>query len=374
MFTLTQYETVPFHFVWVSLSLVYGVRLWAPRTTWASLGAVSLLTGGALLWDVTRTPGGPGLDEMAEVPLMAAMFVAMVWHARRELSARGEVQRLVESQQRLLEREREFVRDASHELRTPITIARGHAELIVKAYPGQQAAADARVILDELDRLARLSERLLVLAAAEHPNFLHRSPVSVEDLLESLARRWVGTAARRWRVEAEGGGTVLADRERLEAAVDALVENAVKFTREGAGIAIRARSEDGQVIIEIQDQGEGIPPEQRAAIFERFARIERDRARDRGGTGLGLALVKAIVEAHGGAVSVDSQPGRGSTFTVRLPCPAPREGVVEPARAGSGPRKRPPGSDGPPGRAVYAPARRSGPGSPPGAATARRAR
>ena len=126
--TLSDWETIPFHFVWVSLTLVYGFRVWRLRTTMILLLVVIAVTGAALAWTVTRGDEGP--DELAEVPLMAAMFVAMVWHAHRRQAAIEKAKRLAESEHRLLEGQREFVRDASHELRTPITVARGHAELI----------------------------------------------------------------------------------------------------------------------------------------------------------------------------------------------------------------------------------------------------
>src|SRR4029450_13676045 len=122
---LDHWETIPFHFIWVRLTLLYGLRVWSCRTTATVLAVVMVATGLALAWTVTHGAERP--DELSEVPLMAAMFVAMVWHARRRQAAMEEVRRLAESEHRLREREQEFVRDASHELRTPITIARGHA-------------------------------------------------------------------------------------------------------------------------------------------------------------------------------------------------------------------------------------------------------
>jgi signal transduction histidine kinase len=287
------------------------------KATIAVLSTVMLVTGAALVWSVARSH--QGIDELAEVPLMAAMFVAMVWHATRRQAATEEVQRLAEAEHRMLERHQEFIRDASHELRTPITVARGHAELIRAGSEGSQAAEDAEVVLDELGRLARISERLLMLASAEHPDFLHREPVDVEELIEESGRRWSVTAPRRWEVRVDAPGVVDADRERIRFAVDALVENAVKFTAKGDRVAIVGRADDGHVILEVSDGGMGIPPSEQDRIFERFARVDDDRARETGGTGLGLAIIKAVVEAHGGSVSVSSEPGIGSTFALRLP-------------------------------------------------------
>lgn len=314
---LERWETIPFHFVWVSLTLVYGFRVWRVRTTMAVLFVVMLVTGGALVWTVTR--GHEGLDEVAEVPLMAAMFVAMVWHAQRRLAAAEEAKRLAENEHRLLERQREFVRDASHELRTPITVARGHAELIRAENQETQTGEDITVVLDELDRLERLSERLLILAAAEHPGFLALAMVQIEPLVLGTARRWEPTANRDWLVDVAADGSILADRDRLAIALDALIENAVKATDEGERIRIAASHIDGSLVIEVADTGVGIDRGQLARVFDRFSRLDAARARGKGGTGLGLAIVKAIAEAHGGSVSVDGEPGRGATFGIHLP-------------------------------------------------------
>jgi signal transduction histidine kinase len=314
---LSKWTTVPFHFIWVSLTLVYGYRVWSGRATWSVLAGVTLVTGVALAWSVIRVDERP--DELTEVPLMAAMFVAMVWHARRARAASEEVQRLAESEHRLLERQREFVRDASHELRTPITVAKGHAELIRSAPCPPQVAEDLEVVLDELDRLSRVSERLLILAGAEHPNFLRRRPVALGKLLAGMNRRWSAAAPRRWSVRVTTDGTVLADEERLGFAIDSLIENAVKFTREGDQIAVVGGGVGDRAVIEISDTGEGIPLDKQDGIFDRFTRVDSGRARASGGTGLGLAIVKAVVEAHGGTVDVQSQPGAGSTFRISLP-------------------------------------------------------
>src|SRR5438552_4964326 len=123
MFVFPSWETVPFHFIWVSLTLLYGFRVWHLRPTLAVLGAVMLFT--ALLISIDIRSGDQPLDELTEVPLMAAMFLAMVWHARRRLAAMEEIERISEKNARLLEREQRFVQDASHELRTPITVALG---------------------------------------------------------------------------------------------------------------------------------------------------------------------------------------------------------------------------------------------------------
>src|SRR3954468_20073853 len=158
-----DWQTVPFHFVWVSLTILYGFRAWRRGSTAAVLALVSVTTGYALARTVQIT--GEGLDELTEVPLMLSMFLAMMWHAHRRDAALEQVRAYAE-------REREFIRDASHLLRTPIAIARGpmpsaggHAELIATAVDGQPGR-DADVVVGELSRLSRISDRLLMLAAA----------------------------------------------------------------------------------------------------------------------------------------------------------------------------------------------------------------
>ena len=313
---LSHWETIPFHFIWVSLTLVYGIRLWRLRTTMFLLLVVMAVTGAALAWSITRGHESP--DELAEVPLMAAMFLAMVWHAMRRQAAVEETARLAASEHRLLLGQREFVRDASHELRTPITVARGHAELIRDAHLNGQVAKDAEVILDELGHLSSLSERLLILTTAGHPGFLSMSSVQVVPFVEGLVRRWTPTAARDWQVRIAAQGTIRADPERLETALDGVLENAVKATDDGDTIRVSCRAQGDDLLIEVADEGRGIAPEDLPRIFDRFAKVEADRARSNGGTGLGLSITKAIVEAHGGVIDVISEEGRGATFRIRL--------------------------------------------------------
>src|SRR4249920_877163 len=186
-----EWETVPFHFIWVSLTILYGFRVWRARPTTMILAFVMVLTG-TLIWiDVSRDV--TSLDELTEVPLMAAMFVAMVWHARRRLTAMEETERVSLANLRLLERQRRFVQDASHELRTPITVALGHAELIQRRTVDPTIGQDAAVISDELMRLRRLADRLLLLASSEDLEVPQTAPIGVEQLVVEAMNRWAAT-------------------------------------------------------------------------------------------------------------------------------------------------------------------------------------
>src|SRR5215468_12437564 len=351
IFAFAGWETVPFHFIWISFTLVYGFRTWAPRPTLAVLGVVMVTTGAAIGVDVARRT--ESVAELTEVPLMAAMFLAMVWHARRKLTAEHESRRVGEENARLLATQRRFLQDASHQLRTPITIALGHAELLAGDLASRPEARDIQVVVGELARLRRLGERLLMIAASEDPDFLHPVPVALDRYTMEVLRRWRPTADRRWSLGPLDPVLVRADRERLGLAVDALLENAVRHTAEGDSIRLSVlRGWDGETArMIVADGGEGILPAELDRIFERF-RTGSQLGGTRG-TGLGLALVRAVARAHGGEVKVRSSPGKGSEFELVLPLLTPSPGPADSAAPGD---RMPAGQDGMPegGRAMTA--------------------
>src|SRR6516165_6377243 len=332
---LPAWQTVPFLAIWVSLTVIYGFRLWRIQPTILTLAAVTIATGGIIGVQVLK--GQQDADYLAEVPLIGLMFLVMVWHGRRRLSATEErlaameeVQRVSQENLRLLKQQRRFLQDASHELGTPITVALGHAELIERAVTNPVVAEDARVVTDELMRLRRLSTRMLLLASAEGPDFLHLTPVPVESVVVDALGRW-GHVPRRWRLGPVAETTVLGDRDRLAVALDALLENAVAHTSPGDRIEVGARADEAGVVLAVADSGSGIQDSDLRRIFQRFARAEPSRSRPTGGLGLGLAIVQAIAEAHGGSVSVESTFGHGSEFEVYLPL-APAATAVVPGR------------------------------------------
>ncbi len=314
MFALPGQETIPFHFVYISIALVYGFQPWPLRKTYAILGLVAATTGVALAWHVKN--GVIGWEETAEIPLMAVLFLVMVWHVRRRVAAIREAQRLADSEHEMREMQKRFVRFASHELRTPVTVGRGFAELIRDAQPGSQAAQDAVVVLEEFDNLERIAARLLTLARMDETATVKPSVVPLNALLERTVTRWRPAADRDWRLRPTLA-VVLADRQRIETALDSLVENAVRYTEEGGRVALAAYAEDESVVIEVRDDGPGIPDEELPYVFESF-----HSGPSRGGTGIGLAIVTTIMEAHGG----------GAAFRLRFPVQDP----PSPAAAGQG--------------------------------------
>jgi signal transduction histidine kinase len=309
-----SWETIPFHFVWISLTLLYGFRIWPAATTYLTLAAVVSVTGGLILSDAFS--GEQLWGELFEVPLMSAMFLAMVWHARRRQEALRTVRRQATQRASLLQRQERFLHDASHELRTPVTIARGHLEVLRRT--NDDTAPEIDVALDELSRIEQILERLLLLAKADQPDFVVLEPLDLEPFLEDVFMRWSEVAPRAWRLGALVSGTLRVDQEALRCALDALLENAVKYSEHGDSIVVRSRSISGDVVIEVEDSGCGIAPDALTHIFDRFARADAARTRVHGGVGLGLAIVDAIAKAHGGRCTVRSTP-TGTTFALRMP-------------------------------------------------------
>jgi signal transduction histidine kinase len=324
---IPAWQTVPFLIIWLSLTTLYGFRLWRLGSTVLTVTVVTLLTGALIGWQVLR--GKQDLDYLAEVPLLATMFVVMAWHSRRRLTAMEEIKRVSEHNLRLLEHQRQFLQDVAHELGTPITIALGHAELITRAATDQVIAKDARVTVDELLRMRRLSSRMMLLAATDGPGFLHLTQVNVADFLMETLGRWSQTP-RRWSLGPLAELAVQADQDRLTLALDALIENAVDHTEPDGCIELSARQDGEDVVLAVTDSGSGIPADEIGRIFGRFTRVDRGRSRKTGGFGLGLAVVKAIAEAHDGSVRVESRVGEGSVFELRVPVSADRSSMALP--------------------------------------------
>ncbi|HEY8424639.1 MAG TPA: HAMP domain-containing sensor histidine kinase [Limnochordales bacterium] len=227
--------------------------------------------------------------------------------------------------QQSFDNQRRFVADASHELRAPLATIQGNLELLERAtaLPLAEREAIWRDIRDEVRRLGRLVSDLLSLARADSGQPLQRQPVELDRLVTDVLRAMrVEMARHRLTVEHLEPVTVLGDPDRLRELLVILLDNAVRYTPEGGSIRVclaRWRGRDGEVELAVQDTGIGIAAEDLPHIFERFYRADKARSRQTGGTGLGLAIAKWIVEAHGGRIQVESRPGQGSRFTVRLP-------------------------------------------------------
>jgi signal transduction histidine kinase len=217
--------------------------------------------------------------------------------------------------------QRRFVADASHELRSPLaTIATG-LELLSRGNAGPDAVEALR---GETARLGRLVDALLLLARADERGLTpRREDVDLDEVAQAEQRRpSVGIALR---VDA-APVRVVGDRARLAQVVRNLVDNACRHAR--SAVVVSVRRSDGHAELDVADDGPGVPPDQRARVFERFVRLDDARARADGGAGLGLAIVAEVVAAHGGTVDVVGSPMGGALFRVRLPLP-PDEVAVE---------------------------------------------
>jgi signal transduction histidine kinase len=211
--------------------------------------------------------------------------------------------------------QRTFIDDAGHELRTPITIIRGHLD-VMGDDPDERSETLA-LVSDELSRMARIVEDLLLLAKAERPDFVNPEPVELADLTTELLVKSRALGDRAWQLDACAEGTIEADPQRLTQAILNLARNAVEHTALGAVIGLGSRWGDGEVRFWVRDMGIGVDAAERDRIFERFARGRFGRRSE--GAGLGLAIVTSIVAAHGGRVELESTPGEGATFTIFLP-------------------------------------------------------
>jgi signal transduction histidine kinase len=212
--------------------------------------------------------------------------------------------------------QRNFINDAGHELRTPITIIRGHLELMGDDPHEQEETMT--LVMDELDRMSRFVEDLLLLSKAEHSDFLLLETVEVGALSEELFAKVKALGNRNWLLDAVASCRIVADRQRITQVIMNLAQNAAQHTKSEDTIAIGSAVSGSNVRFWVRDTGEGISPSDQQRIFDRFARAANSRRRSEG-AGLGLSIVSAIAEAHGGKVYVNSQLGAGSTFAIVLP-------------------------------------------------------
>jgi signal transduction histidine kinase len=222
----------------------------------------------------------------------------------------------------------QFLDDAGHELRTPLTILRGHLELI-SVHDPEDVATTRDVLLEEVDRMQRLVDDLLLLANASHPDFIRKESIRIPEFIQQVLEKVHVLADRTWTIDETADCTVEADPQRLTQALAQLAANAVRYTGSSSTIALGSRvdlaqesdevaaPESNTLVLWVRDTGSGIAVEDQQRIFERFGRAAHGRG-DKG-SGLGLAIVSAIAQAHGGAATVHSTVGQGSSFIIRIP-------------------------------------------------------
>lgn len=316
MYLLPGRETIPYHLIWASFAFLYGLIRWSRRTTWIGFWAITVITGIALIRHASA--GIIGWEECSEIVLMGVLVALLIWHVNRQRAAQDDLalQAAIEARRN---RNREITAQfGSHEVRTRLTIARGFVELIKNGCSDKRIRDDADLVLGELDKASTLATKLLTLVRVETPP--RREPMDLDSLVDSISRRWRGTAIRCWSAVSEVG-VVLGDAERIEAALDCLIENAVKFTDEHDEISIRAWRADGVITISVDDSGVGIAAPDLNRVLQVFQTGRS--AGDRAGSGLGLAIARTIAESRHGSLDVSSVEGEGTCFTLRFPTSPP---------------------------------------------------
>jgi signal transduction histidine kinase len=262
------------------------------------------------------------MDEMAAAAAVIAAGGALTGRIppvagdERVASLASTLNRMLERLDAAFQRERRFMSEASHELRTPITICRGYLEVLRPGAPPREIQEAIDVLLDELSRMGRIVEDITTLVRSEDPAFLRREEISLQRFLEEVAVKAAPLLENRLRLTAPPRPAAgLIDPQRLTQALMNLLQNAVLHGDDQGPIDLNVRAEHGAWRFEVCDRGAGLPPGEEENVFQAFHRADTTVP----GSGLGLAIVRGIAEAHGGSVGVDNRPGDGATFWIEVP-------------------------------------------------------
>jgi two-component system OmpR family sensor kinase len=307
----------------VVLLAVAGLAWWLVRLGLRPLEGIGQTAGAIAAGDLTRRV--EPADERTEIGRLGLSLNAML----SQIEAAFEERRASES------RLRRFVGDASHELRTPLTSIRGYAELFRRGADSrpQDLAKTMRAIEAEASRMGLLVDDLLLLARLDQGRPLDREPVNVGRIAaEAVESARAIEPDRPIALDVGGPAVVTGDQGRLRQVLDNLLDNVRGHTPAGTAVSVTVGVDDAEVVLTVADRGPGLPPEVASRVFERFYRGDPARSRRTGGAGLGLSIVSAIVEAHGGSVRCLPSEGSGATFEVRLPIRAEEPAASEEAQ------------------------------------------
>lgn len=346
MWRFISQTTIPYHILFLAIGLVYGFRVWPLGRTAVVIGLVTLATGTIFLRAYRAEL--IEIDELAEIVLMPLLLMAMIWHARRRDEAMRRAQSVAAVNSQLLQRQHEGLRDTSHAIRTPTTIARGFVELAAAATDDPDVLEPLAVVARHLDRTGLLSERLLSLAALDAQGISSVDMVRVSTVVERLGTEWSARGDRVWEVEPGMNAWILGDESAIEGAIEALLENSLHHTGSGDTIRMTCRREGADVVVEVADSGPGVAPTDAQHVFRRFWHSPAPDGSV--GSGLGLAMVQAVVSAHSGSAAVGRSSLGGALFTLRMPqpgnpVPAPRNPPDSQAAHAAHRRVQPPSAD-----------------------------
>lgn len=322
-------------FVQMVYPQMVGEPLFQSLRLTALVGAAALAVAAAASWVLAGRVLGP-----VRLIRQAAEVISESDLTRRiPVSGTDEMASLARTFNGMLDRlqtafvmQREFIDDAGHELRTPLTVVRGHLDLFAK--DPQRHAASLPLIKNEVSRMDRIVHDLILLAKAEHPDFIRVAPTNLADLTINVLAKARMLGERRWSIDALAEGVVQVDEERLTQALMQLAANAVNYTHKGDCIAVGSVVTNTELRLWVRDTGAGVRAEDAERIFDRFRRGETVRRGD--GAGLGLAIVSSIAKGHGGKATLTSTPGTGASFTLAMPLRSVADGAVGVENTGDG--------------------------------------
>jgi two-component system, OmpR family, sensor kinase len=291
------------------LGALAALGLWVVRLGLRPLDQIGSTAAAIAAGDLTRRV--ERAEPRTEVGRLGLALNAMLTQIENAFNAQAASER----------RLRRFVADASHELRTPLAAVRAYAELFSRGADRRPDDLERAMegISRESERMSLLVQDLLLLARLDEGRPLERERVELDEVVEEAVET-ASTVEPERAVELESKPvTVLGDRDRLRQIVDNLLSNVRAHTPPGTPVRVRVGPDNGHAVVEVDDSGPGLPADVRDRVFERFYRADRSRARTTGGVGLGLSIVAAVAEAHGGRALAESIPGDGATFRIELP-------------------------------------------------------
>ena len=319
MWRLPGEETIPYHLAWIAITVAYGIEAWPWGQTVMAVVAYTLLTGGILA--ARAATGVVGWQETAEIPLMAALVLIVMWNVRRRHLAFASLSELAERDRERAARRERLSRMTSHEMRTPATIAMGYTEMLLSQETDDTRRADLSVIQEELGRLVLAGDRIVRTLRMHDVDDIQEQ--DLRPLLTDVAGRWAVLADRNWIVTCDPV-RLSCSAGRLRACLDTLIENAVRYTEPGGTVRILGQAQGDDVVIGVADSGPGMDPLLLSVVNRAdFLTMSRENAYvtqdPKAQTGLGLALVWEAAVARGGHLSAGVADEGGALVTIVVP-------------------------------------------------------